>query len=564
MSAMTMTSALPTRFTLGTVMLGLAMLATGASGLIAEYVLATMSTYIMGSSIENFSLIIGSMLGMMAVAGYVQKYINDNHLIEKFVGIELLLTLIISTAPFAIYATFGLARDYYVFVQQFYIMAIGFLIGLEIPLAARVNERYAATLKANLSVIIGADYIGSFLGALLWTKVLLRVMPLTQVGFVVAGFNFAVAIITYIVFVRKGVVPFRPWIAICSLLLSGLLIGGFTNVVNWSLKLEQQMYKDPIVYSHTTAYQHLVLTRHARTNAMYLYINGRTQFCTADEAIYHESLVHPAMILTPHSKVLILGGGDGMALREVLKYKDVEEVVLVDLDPGMIKLFRDTPELAQLNDHSFADARVTTCESLGVEQGETQTLVMEDLPYGKKVVPTDVTVSVVNIDADKFLDKTIGNYDVIIIDLPDPNCIELCKLYSKEFYLKLHRHLSPHGMVVVQATSPYHAKEAYLCIERTIQAAGWKTLPYHDNVPSFGEWGWFMFWHDDRTRELVTRQIQELEVLPVETNYLSANVLKGDLEFGKGWLISDQPTTINTLMEPKLLDIYLHYSWLID
>ena len=174
------------------------------------------------------------------------------------------------------------------------------------------------------------------------------------------------------------------------------------------------------------------------------------------------------------------------------------------------------------------------------------------------------TVDVINLDADKFIGEIPGYYNVIIVDFPDPGSIELVKLYSKEFYLKLKKRLAENGMVVLQATSPYHAKASYLCIQRTMEAAGLITLPYHDNVPSFGDWGWLMGWTAQPV-EAMRERVSSIR-FDVATRYLTQEVFQASLIFGKGALIPkpENESTVNTLMFPVLLHYYLKESWLID
>ena len=172
-------------------------------------------------------------------------------------------------------------------------------------------------------------------------------------------------------------------------------------------------------------------------------------------------------------------------------------------------------------------------------------------------------VTVYTVDADRFVAEADADWDVVIIDLPDPNSIEMAKLYSREFYSRLHRVLAPGGMVALQATSPYYAKEAFLVIERSLQAAGFTVVPYHDNVPSFGEWGWLLAYADGVRERAVGRRIEALEGFPVETSYLTPDVFRRSLVFGKGWL--DSPNEdVSTLMSPVVLDYYLHESWKVQ
>ena len=343
---------------------------------------------------------------------------------------------------------------------------------------------------------------------------------------------------------------------------------GYLNNRGWNQSIEQRLYNAPIVLAKTTSYQRLVLTYSDRRGEYRFFINGNLQFSSRDESIYHEQLVHPAMALVPdHRRVLILGGGDGLALREVLKYPDVDEVTLVELDPEMIELFSTNSTLRELNNDAFADARVRAWSSPGVQASEERTVLYQESgetdQAGRGLSEPISTVEVYIVDADRFIADVGDAWNVIFIDLPDPSSVELAKLYSKEFYLKLRPILAETGMVALQATSPYHASETYLGIQRTLEAAGFRTLPYHDNVPSFGDWGWLLGWKNESTEDAVKAKIARLTRFQVETDYLTPEVFRRALVFGKNWLES-RHDDISTLMDPKVLYYYLDESWIAE
>jgi spermidine synthase len=555
------------------ILLALVMFMTGACGLVFEYIMSTVSTYILGNSIEQFSITIALMLFMMGVSGYVQKFLSDENLVEKFIFVEVLIALIGGFAPIGIYAAFGTMEDHFSLVHYFFVCSIGCLIGLEIPLVMRFNQKFSKSLGINIATIYGPDYIGSFLGALIWSFYLLRRFPLTEIGFLLAGANIFVALITLIYFSKHNFVSRKKLSMFAVIVGSGLLIFGYSQNGKWSVDLQQKLYEDPIVFSKTTKYQVLTMTHRKDIDEYRFYINGHLQFSSADEAIYHEQLVHPIMSIIPdHKKVLVLGGGDGMALREILKHDDVESVTLVDLDADMVKFCATDKTLTRLNRNSFANAKVKVRTTGSVTENGTRPVYIENdkvklkKMHNKFVAKPQVEkvaqVSVINIDADKFVGEIGEKYNVVIIDFPDPNAIELSKLYSKEFFIKVKRLLSENGMIVIQSTSPYHAKEAYLCIRRTMEAAGLTTLPYHDNVPSFGDWGWIMAWKDEVPESAVRERIANMEI-KVKTKYLTPEVFRSALVFGKGSLVSKY-NDINTLMFPTLLDKYTRESWKID
>lgn len=551
---------------IATMLLAFSMFSTGASGLVNEYVLATVSTYILGNSIEQWSIIIALMMLMMGVASYLQRHISSKLLIEKFVVIEIVIALLGGFAPIAIYAAHANMQSHFMFVHYFFVMAIGFLIGFEVPLVVRINDKHGIKLSTNLGIIYFMDYVGACIGAFVWVYVLLKNFPLTEISFIVAGFNFLVAIFTFIYFVKHAKVKRTKTLALTILFVVLSLVFGYQNNRNWNLTLEQKLYDDPIVFSKTTKYQHLVLTHRKLTDDYRLYINGNIQFSSLDEAIYHEMLVHPVMTAAAvKNKVLVLGGGDGMALREILKYHEVKQVMLVDLDPDMIKLAKDNPDLARLNKGAFKDARVVTKKSSGVSDGESMNIYQ---PTGivdrnrKEEFEKVATVKIINIDADMFLANVKETFDIIIVDLPDPYSPELVKLYSKEFYRKAYRVLNAGGMMVVQSTSPYFAKESWLTIGRTIKAAGFNVLPYHENVPSFGEWGWHLCWNTAHGNEQIINLIEE-KGFDVNRRYLNVEIFKASTVFPEGWLKTKR-VEINTLMNPVLLQTYLDEDWKID
>ena len=552
---------------LATLLLALTMFFTGACGLVSEYALGAVSSYILGNSIEQMCMTIAVMMLMMAVGSFLQVIFKKN-LIETFIYIELLIAIIGGYAPLAMYAAFGFLEHHFVLVQYAFICSMGLLIGLEIPVVLRINSEYSKSLGVNVANIYGPDYIGAFAGAIVWVYYLLRHYPITEISFMMAGVNLLVAVVTFLYFYSLNLVRKKITVFLLITATVAALAAGYSHNRGWNVLLEQRLYDDKVLFSFPTRYQQLVMTHRKETDEYRLYINGNLQFSSEDEAIYHEQLVHPVMSLVPdHRKVLILGGGDGMALREVLKYPDVQSVVLVDIDPDMVDFARSNSIMTRMNNHAFRDARVKTLDPDGVYgqgsrpvyhetggfvEGKTGALVPE-------VVKT-ADVQIVHVDADRFIENLREKFNVIIIDFPDPNSVELAKLYSREFYLKLRPVLSENGMFVVQATSPYHAKEAFLCIRRTMASAGFDVIPYHDNVPSFGDWGWLMGWKNHYPPEQVVKQrIETIEIKP-PTRYITPDAFKSAMVFGKDRLVSKN-SQINTLMFPVILDLYTREGW---
>jgi spermidine synthase len=215
-----------------------------------------------------------------------------------------------------------------------------------------------------------------------------------------------------------------------------------------------------VLFSETSAYQRVVVT--ASRFGVRLFLNGNLQFHSRDEYRYHEALVHPVMAGHGAPKqVLVLGGGDGMAAREILKYPGVESVTLVELDPHMTRLFSTQPLLRQLNHDSLLSPRL----------------------------------HIVNEDAFSWLEHNLQSFDVIVIDFPDPTNFSIGKLYTTSFYGLVEQHLNASGYAVVQTTSPLIARRSFWTVATTLEAVGLTTTPYHAHVPSFGEWGFIIASH---------------------------------------------------------------------
>lgn len=549
------------------VLLAFCMFSTGASGLVNEYVLATITTYILGNSIEQFSMVIASMMLMMGIAGFVQSRMSDNNLIYKFVGVEVVMAVLGGFAPLAIYGAFAYFEYNFAVVHYFFVLSVGFLIGFEIPIVMRIINEQKINLKTNLAIVYAMDYVGAFIGAVIWVKVLLKYYPLTEISFIVAGFNFAIALITVFYFIYAGVIKHRLYTALIMLVTVAILIVGYFNNRDISALFEQRFYDDPIIHKTTTKYQHIVLTENKALGDVRLYINGNTQFSSLDEKRYHDLLVHPVMSLADNPvHVLILGGGDGLALREVLKYSSLKSITLVDLDPDMIKLASDNTHLRKLNKNAFHDARLHISEPGNVKSINVKGVYLESGDSFTKKHESEwvATVDVYSIDADLFIrSKNNQIWDVVIIDFPDPSSVELSKLYSKQFYKKLRSHLSSDAYVSVQSTSPYHSKESFLAIGNTLKSAGFNILPYRQNIPSFGDWGFHLAWTSRVDHTEVKNKLSKITDFKVDTDYVTPELMMASFAFGKGELTS-KTNCINTLMFPCLLTNYTNYSWQVD
>jgi spermidine synthase len=544
--------------------LAVTMFATGFTGFVFECILSTVATYVLGNSVEQFSITIGLMLACMGLGSFAQQFVRARRPVLPFVGVELLLVTIGGFAPVAMYAAFGYFEHHFQLIQYAIAGGIGFLIGSEVPFATRINEDFrGAPLPNNLASIFLWDYLGGFIGAVIFTKFLMPAVPLTEMSFLLGAGVLLIALLNYVYFMdATRLAHYAVFVAVAC-----ALGYGYSQNRRWNVALEQRLYADRIIYATTTPYQRIVLQHNDAKNEYRLTLNGGLQFSSLDEQRYHEFLVHVPMLFTrAHVRVLVLGGGDGLGLREILKYPNVDSVTLVDLDPAMTRFAATHPVMTALNHQSFADARVAVVQSGGIAEGPRHLVTRDEPhPHARRVQPAEVAVaevSVVNIDADKFLREVHDVYDVVIVDFPDPRSIELCKLYSKEFYLKLRRALSADGVAVIQSTSVYYSREAYLMVGRTLEDAGLSVLRYHHDVPSFGDWGWHLVWKDERTADEMKKHLHSVRALGIATDYLTPELLATSTDFGKGVLVSAD-RHVNTLMEPRLLDVYLR-SWVTE
>ncbi len=498
----------------------LAVLLTGSCGLAYEYTVSKVASDLLGNSTRQWAMIIGVMMFFMGLGANYQKKLAQKMLFTYFAVSELLLSLLGGGAPLLLLWAYAYWQSYYVLWQYLLIAAIGFLIGLEIPVIARINGNFTPELKVNIGRILQLDYVGALGGAVLWSYWLIPYLPLSRAAAVLGFSNLGACWLFMLHFYRQ-----LRWRKV--LLLSGAVVTlsmswAFIQGPQWSLRSEQGLYRDQIILSKTTAYQHLVLTQSARERENLgrrereyrLYINGHLQFSSLDEYIYHENLVHPAFaVFRRHNgrdprRVLILGGGDGLALREVRKYAAVAEAILCDLDPEMLALAAQNPIMRRLNrdalnargvqglaaDRAAVGTEVWQRDSVPYLAGSgasfPQNISNAGKPLGETLLETGVLIK--DMDAARYINEAYGLFDIIIADFPDPNSEALSKLYSLSFYHSVLRKLSAGGVFVQQSTSPVYAYKAFWAIGRTMMAAGLEALPYHDLVPSFGEWGWWL------------------------------------------------------------------------
>ncbi|MBF9034545.1 polyamine aminopropyltransferase [Rhodobacterales bacterium HKCCE2091] len=469
--------------------LWVATFAVAVAGLVYELIAATVSSYLLGDSIRQFSFVIGVFLSAMGAGAWLSRHVGDATL--GFVSAQIGLGVIGGvTAPllFFAYAWYGSVG------LPLYgsLVLIGVLSGMEIPLIARILKEIGAA-EFRFENVLTADYVGALAASLAFPLLIVPHLSLIAASLAFGVLNLLVGGFTLWLFRdRLPRAIFAPWAVTLAAMV--LAFGASDRLV---AAVDAALFEDTVILSERTPYQAISVTRFGdRTR---LFLDHSIQFDTLDEHRYHEALVHPALGLAPRvAEVLILGGGDGMAAREVLRHEGVERVTLVDLDPRVTELFSRNADLAALNGGALNDQRVT----------------------------------IVNADAWAFVSDDTTVYDVIIADLPDPHSIGLSKLYTVEFYALMAERLSSHGLFVTQAGSPTFARDAFWTVERTLAETrnpvapgeGLSTLPYHVYVPSFGDWGFVIAAMSD----LAERDPD----LPGGLRYLTAETWRAARAFG--------------------------------
>ena len=495
---------------------------TGCATMVTEYTLATLASYLLGNSILQWTVVISLMLFSMGLGSrYSRKYKTD--LLDRFTLTEFGLSFL---CTFSAMFCFWISAYTIHFGLVVYGLAcmIGFMTGLEIPLITRINESYES-LRENISSVMEYDYYGALLGGALFAFVLLPFLGLTYTPVLIGSLNLLVASLILWTFPDHLTRPSILNIQFAVLLMASILAFAVAKPI--ILYGEQHKYKDKIVYQEQTRYQKIVVTQWK--DDYWLFINGSTQFSTYDEERYHEPLVHPLLGLIKERKdILLLGGGDGLAAREILKYPDVENLTLVDLDPAMSRLARQDKIFLSINKGSLNDPRVR----------------------------------VINQDAYQFIKNSVDLYDAVIIDLPDPKSVSLSLLYSLGFYKMVEKHLKPFGAMVTQSTSPLYSPEAFLCIKKTLEAAGFSTLPYQNSVPSMGQWGWVL---GVRQKAMPAQRLKQdltaLEFADIKTRFLNRDAMISMAHFGKGLFEKEAQIEPNTQFDHNILKYYRQGSW---
>ena len=419
-------------------------------GLVYELTTGALASYLLGDSITQFSIIIGVYLSAMGLGSYLSRHIVKN-IISVFIEVELLIGLVGGCSAALLFGLFEVTVHFKPVLYTL-IAVTGVLVGLEIPLIMRVLKN-KFEFKDLVSKVFTFDYIGALFASLLFPIILVPHLGLIRSSFMFGIVNVLVALWALHLF--KAEVPRPRSLTAAGVILLALLAAGGVYSGRILQFTEQLGYKGSIIFAKTTKYQRVVITR--EDESLQLFINGNLQFNSRDEYRYHEALVHPGLQALRRPKdILVLGGGDGLAVREILKYDPVKSVTLVDLDADITRLFKSQEILVRLNNGSLNSAKV----------------------------------KVVNADAFVWMKGNERKFDFIVVDFPDPSNFSLGKLYTNTFYRILKRALTDDGLIVVQTTSPFMARRSFWCVVNTLKSVGLNTTPYHAYLPSFGEWGY--------------------------------------------------------------------------
>ncbi|PND37338.1 spermidine synthase [Paucibacter aquatile] len=501
------------RISLHEVLLLVSVFVVAACGLVYELAAGALASYLLGDSVLQFSTIIGTYLFAMGLGSWLSRYV-ERQLVAQFLKIELLVGLIGGLMPAALFLAHSLLPpgQQAAFRVLLYglVLLVGALVGLEIPLVMRILKkqfRHRYALRDLVSQVLTFDYLGALVVALAFPLLLVPHLGLVRTGLFFGLLNVGVAVWALFLF-RSELRAWRSHALACGLSVL-LLVLGMLMAERLNTWAEDRFYGEHIIVRESSDYQRVVVTSgQAGTR---LFLNGNLQFHSRDEYRYHEALVHPAMAGHGAPKrVLVLGGGDGMAVREVLRYPSVEQVTLVELDPHMTRLFSTLPLLRQLNRDALLSPKLR----------------------------------IVNTDAFGWLEQQPPDerFDVIVIDFPDPSNFSLGKLYSSSFYRLIDQRLNAGGYAVVQTTSPLIARRSFWTVVSTLESAGLSTTPYHAHVPSFGEWGFVLA---GRRPWALPRQ------LPEGLRFLSLGGLPALLDFPPD--MARVPTEINRLSNQILV-----------
>ncbi|MEH6595907.1 MAG: polyamine aminopropyltransferase [Colwellia polaris] len=528
----------------------LTMAVLAGCGLIYEYLLSHYAGRVLGIMESTIYAMIGLMIVAMGLGAFAARKIQCAfngfvwlELTIAFLGSSSILIIggliaITQTFPEILGNMFNLPPDAYprggIFKQlsflafnspYFFGLILGFFIGMEIPLIARIREEiHQKHLKNNLGTIYGADYIGAGIGAAIWVIFLLSI-DISKASALTAALNLTAGVIFILYYWQR--LTWRKTLITAHGVLLVMIMAIYHYGNGWLSQMSNLLYLDKVVYSDKTRFQQLTFTQRnmgpESGNIINFYLNGRLQFSSSDEFIYHSYLVNPVLAGSArHDNILIIGGGDGLALRDVLQWQP-KHVTLVDLDTELMQLFKKPHE-------KLPNSLANEIEALNAASLR------------------DERVNIISADAFIAIDTLLQSqqtFDAIIVDLPDPSHPDLNKLYSVNFYARLKQLLAGDGLIGIQSASPYHAKNAFIAIGKTVQAAGYSSVQqYHDNVPSFGEWGWTIA---SKIGASPLTRLKSIEEFPTPHHWLTLPMTINAFEFSKGFYEDSDSVPVNYL-----------------
>jgi spermidine synthase len=500
-----------------------------ACGLLYELAAGTLASYVLGDSVLQFSTIIGTYLFAMGIGSWLSRYF-ERQLPAHFLRVELLVALIGGFLPVLLFLAHAWAPGAFRLVLYGLVLLVGTLVGLEIPLVMRILKRHVV-LRDLVSQVLTFDYLGALAVSIAFPLVLVPRLGLVRTGLLFGLLNAAVALWALWLFRHELRRPLAHLAACVAVM--GTLAGGFAVAERITSLAEDQLYQDQAVVTHSSPIQRIVVTQGREGHRLFL--NGNLQFAEKDEYRYHEALVHPVM--AAHGgprRVAVLGGGDGMAVREILRYPSVESVTLVELDPAMTRLFAENPALARLNGGALASPRLRI-----VNTDAFQWLAGGEAASAPAAGNAGQAAPAAARPADD------APFDVIVVDFPDPTNFHIGKLYTQTFYALLDQRLAAGGYAVIQSTSPLIARQSFWTVATTVEAAGLRATAYHAHVPSFGEWGFI----------IASRRPWRLpSTLPEGLRFLTPETLPAMFSFPAD--MARVPTPVNRLSNQVLVHTY--------
>ncbi len=468
------------------------------AGLGYELLLGALGSYLFGDYLLIYSLTIGTFLFALGLGSLLSKNSKDER--TWFVLSEVALVILGSMLTPFLYSAYGTLGDLALPLFLLYSLLMGSLVGLELPLLLRILKRHEE-LAETLAKGLFWDYVGGLIISVAFPTIMIPIMGFIGTGITLALINLISLLIFFNLFkLTKPTSPINLILIIITSLALVITSRGYGKLLD--KQFEQEIYDGVILTIKQSPYQRIAVVYIPGVGTT-LWIDGNLQLAQIDEYRYHESLVHPAIWLYPKlpKRVLVLGGGDGMALRELERYPFIESIILVDIDKEMVELAKRNITLRKLNQDSFSDPRV-------------------------KVVISDA------VDYLERASEGGEKFDIVIVDFPDPHNLTLAKLYTVETFSLIREVMDENSIGAIQSTSPLDTRYAFWCINQTLEEAGFYVIPYRAIVPTFGVWGFNLF---SKTKidlqKILERSKEKTELLRGELKYLTPSLFLANVIF---------------------------------